>query len=63
MNLLKNVLILILSILGFIAISIPLIMVLLLLGLTLGKAVVSGALITFYQLIILVVYDEARKRN
>ena len=60
MNLLKDIVILILS---FIAISIPLIMVLLLLGLTLGKAVVSGALITFYQLIILVVYDEARKRN
>lgn len=60
MDLLKNALILILS---FIAISIPLIMVLILLGLTLGKAVVSGALITFYQLIILVVYDEARKRN
>ena len=60
MDLLKNALILILS---FIAISIPLIMVLILLGLTLGKAVVSGALITFYQLIVLVVYDEARKRN
>ena len=60
MNLLKDIVILILS---FIAISIPLIMVLILLGLTLGKAVVSGALITFYQLIILVVYDEARKRN
>ena len=60
MNLLKDIVILILS---FIAISIPLIMVLILLGLTLGKAVVSGALITFYQLIILVVYDEAKKRN
>ena len=60
MNLLKDIVILILS---FIAISIPLIMVLILLGLTLGKAVVSGALITFYQLIVLVVYDEARKRN
>ena len=60
MNLLKDIVILILS---FIAISIPLIMVLILLGLTLGKAVVSGALITLYQLIVLVVYDEARKRN
>ena len=60
MNLLKNALILILS---FTAMSVPLTMALMLLGSTLGKAVISSALITLYQLIVLVVYDEARKRN
>lgn len=61
MDLLKNTLILILS---FTAMSVPLTMALmLLLGSTLGKAVISSALITLYQLIVLCVYDEAKKRN
>ena len=60
MDLLKNALILILS---FTFVSVPLTMALMLLGLTVGKAVVSSALITLYQLIVLVVYDEAKKRN